>query len=96
MTRIRIVGGKIIETTGGDYNIYTKENIVYSAATTITETGVEKGVSYGNPEKAPIFNTNIDFDINFQLDKSSKEVVPLGLPILKMRLKILFLNLIIN
>lgn len=53
MTRIRIVGGQLIETTGGDYNIYTKENIVYSAATTITETGVESGVSYGNPEKAP-------------------------------------------
>ncbi|WP_339887629.1 hypothetical protein [uncultured Flavobacterium sp.] len=50
MTRIRIVGGQLIETTGGDYNIYTKESIVYSAATTITETGVEKGVSYGNPE----------------------------------------------
>ncbi|NJM78852.1 MAG: hypothetical protein HC854_03090 [Flavobacterium sp.] len=49
MTRTRIVGGKIIETTGGDYNIYTKENIIYSAATTITETGVEKGVSYGKP-----------------------------------------------
>ncbi|MFD2907373.1 hypothetical protein ACFSX9_01355 [Flavobacterium ardleyense] len=51
MTKTRIVGGKLIETTGGDYNIYTKESIVYSAATTITETGVEAGVSYGNPEK---------------------------------------------
>lgn len=50
MTRTRIVGGKITETTGGDYNIYTKENIVYSAATTITETGVENGVRYGSPE----------------------------------------------
>lgn len=30
MTRRRIVGGKIIETTGGDYNIYTKENIIYN------------------------------------------------------------------
>ncbi|CAM3794267.1 hypothetical protein FLGE108171_15230 [Flavobacterium gelidilacus] len=50
MTKTRIVGGKITETTGGDYNIYTKESIVYSAATTITETGVEKGVSYGDPE----------------------------------------------
>ncbi|NHN25206.1 hypothetical protein FIA58_005890 [Flavobacterium jejuense] len=44
MTRIRTVGGKMIETTGGDYNIYTKESIVYSATTTIAETGVEKGV----------------------------------------------------
>lgn len=53
MTRTRIVGGKIIETTGGNYNIYTKESIVYSAATTITETGVEKGVSYGSPQAPP-------------------------------------------
>lgn len=53
MTRIRIVGGQLIETTGGDYNIYTKESIVYSAATTITETGVDKGVSYGSPENPP-------------------------------------------
>ena len=53
MTRTRIVGGKITETTGGNYNIYTKESIVYSAASIITETGVESGVSYGSPEKAP-------------------------------------------
>ncbi|WP_445711449.1 hypothetical protein [Flavobacterium sp.] len=79
MTRTRIVGGKIIETTGGDYNIYTKENIVYSAGTTITETGVEKGVSYGEPDAAPIVNTNIDFDITFELDNSSKEIVPFGI-----------------
>ncbi|NHN28153.1 DUF3289 family protein [Flavobacterium jejuense] len=56
MTRTRIVGGKLIETTGGDYNIYTKENIVYSAATTITETGVETGVSYGDPQSPPARN----------------------------------------
>ena len=50
MTKTRIVAGKITETTGEDYNIYTKGSIVYSAATTITETGVDKGVSFGDPE----------------------------------------------
>ena len=59
MTRTRIVGGKITETTGGNYNIYTKESIVYSAASTISETGVESGVSYGSPEKAPPLKKNI-------------------------------------
>jgi len=53
MSRTTIVGGRILETTGGDFNIYAKENIVYSSATTITETGVEKGVNYGNPENPP-------------------------------------------
>jgi len=50
MSKTTIVGGKIIETTGGDFNIYAKENIVYFAATTITETGVEKGVNFGEPQ----------------------------------------------
>lgn len=77
MTKTRIIGGQLIETTGGDYNIYTKENIVYSAATTITETGVEKGVSYGDPEKAPLINC--DFDLQFKVDKSDSRVVPLGI-----------------
>jgi len=51
MSKTTIVGGKILESTGGDFNIYAKENIVYSSATTITETGVEKGVNFGDPIK---------------------------------------------
>ena len=75
MTKTRIVGGKLIETTGGDYNIYTKESIVYSAATTITETGVEAGVSYGNPEKyAP---ANIESEIVVKILKDT--FLPLGI-----------------
>ncbi|MDN3674485.1 hypothetical protein QWY99_15700 [Flavobacterium branchiarum] len=54
MSKITIVGGKIIETTGGDYNIYAKENIVFTSAKTITETS-EVGIIYGDyvapPEK---------------------------------------------
>lgn len=53
MSKTTIVGGRIIESTGGDFNIYAKENIVYRSATTITETGVERGVNYGNPQNPP-------------------------------------------
>jgi hypothetical protein len=52
MSRIRIVGGKITEIVGGNYTIYAKENIVYNAATTITETA-EGGISFGDPKDPP-------------------------------------------
>jgi ABC-type taurine transport system ATPase subunit len=53
MTRIRNVGGMIIKTTGGDYNMYSEGNIVQNAAGKITETGEEKGVSFGKPKNPP-------------------------------------------
>lgn len=74
MTKTRIVGGKLIETTGGDYNIYTKESIVYSAATTITETGVESGVSFGNPEKAPLIEIRKYFVKGWWTDSKDKPI----------------------
>lgn len=74
MTRTRIVRGKIIETTGGDYNIYTKENIVYSAGTTITETGVEKGVSYGEPE---IYTNEVASEVTIKILNNT--FLPLGI-----------------
>ncbi|ELY2018303.1 hypothetical protein SL053_002223 [Flavobacterium psychrophilum] len=52
MSRIRIVGGKIIKTTGGDYNMYSKGNIVFNAAGAITETS-DVGITYGEPKEAP-------------------------------------------
>lgn len=48
MTYISIVKGKIIETTGGNYNTYAEEDIITSSAKSITEVGVEKGVLYAN------------------------------------------------
>lgn len=45
------VGGKITKTTGGNYNIWG-ERITYNAGGTITMTGEEKGVSFG--EYVPI------------------------------------------
>ena len=52
MSRIRIVGGTITKTTGGDHNIYSDENIVYNAGKTITETS-DKGIVYGEPKDPP-------------------------------------------
>lgn len=76
MTRTRIVGGRIIETTGGNYNIYTKESIIYSAATTITETGVENGVSYGIPEGYTFDPAPSEVSIKILND----DFLPLGIP----------------
>lgn len=52
MSRIRIVGGKLTKTTGGDHNMYSEENIVFNAAGAITETS-DGGISFGEPKKAP-------------------------------------------
>ena len=52
MSYISIVRGKIIETTGGSDTIYA-DNIIYEAKGTISQTGVEEGVSY---EKDPEFH----------------------------------------
>jgi hypothetical protein len=49
MSRIRIVKGKIIEITHGEYNIYSASDITYSARQ-IIQTGKEGGVVYGKPE----------------------------------------------
>lgn len=76
MTKTRIVGGKIIETTGGNYNIYTKESIIYSAASTITETGVENGVSYGNPESYTYDPVPSEIAVKILND----HFLPLGIP----------------
>ncbi|KAF2509961.1 hypothetical protein EYY60_10590 [Flavobacterium zhairuonense] len=49
MTRIRNVGGKIIETTGGKEIYYAKESIVYNAKRKISFTAKE-GTFFGEPE----------------------------------------------
>ena len=53
MSRTRIIGGKLTEIVGGDHNIYSASSIVTNSAKTITETGVEKGVTYGEPKDLP-------------------------------------------
>lgn len=51
MSRTRIVKGKITEIIGKDYNIYSERSIIDNAAGVITDKGVAKGDSYGNPSK---------------------------------------------
>ncbi len=82
MAYISIIGGKISETTGGDYNIYAKENIVTTSAKTITEVGVEKGISYGEPKSLPkqeIIESTYKFESTYVHDhllKVAKEMMP--------------------
>ena len=78
MSRIRIVQGTITKTTGGDYNIYSDGNIVYSSGKVITETS-DVGITYGEPKDAPKITEGKDFDITFELDKNEKSVVPFGI-----------------
>jgi hypothetical protein len=50
--RRTIVGGRIQEYTGEDYVMHANEGISYSG-TTISETGVDNGVSNNKPDEAP-------------------------------------------
>lgn len=52
MSRIRVVGGTLTKTTGGNHNIFSDENIVYNAGTKITETS-DKGISANDPKDTP-------------------------------------------
>ena len=52
MSKTTIIGGKKYEFIGGNKIIYAEESIKTSGKT-ITETGVENGVSYGEPDKPP-------------------------------------------
>ncbi|ENA1795670.1 hypothetical protein ABF176_002517 [Flavobacterium psychrophilum] len=80
MSRTRIVGGKIIKTTGGNHSMYSKGNIVFTAGGTITETGVENGIVFGTPQKPPKIKitdlkvTKVEgpFDENMKLVKDVK------------------------
>lgn len=53
MSHIRIIKGKLTEIVRGEYNMYAKENITFNSKKLVTETGVEKGVSYGKPKAPP-------------------------------------------
>jgi hypothetical protein len=48
-----MVGGKIIETTGGEYNIFAEEDIITRSAKSVSETGEENGVEYSNNPASP-------------------------------------------
>lgn len=56
MSRTRIVKGNITKIIGGNYKIYSKDNIENNASKVI-QVGKESGVTYGEPTKPP----NIEF-----------------------------------
>lgn len=91
MTRIRNVSGKIIKTTKGNHNIFSEGSIVHNAGGTISETGIEKGISFGEPESAPKpekiakcvveFRPKSDWKGEFGFDWSRKGDSKLGLDV---------------
>jgi hypothetical protein len=52
MSRVRIVGGTITKTTGGDHNIYSDGNIVYNSGTSVSLTS-DAGITHGEPKDLP-------------------------------------------
>lgn len=55
MTRIRNVGGKILETTNGKDISFSQENIEFNSLKKISFKGEEKGTTFNKPEKPPQF-----------------------------------------
>ncbi|GAA6765662.1 hypothetical protein AAFH68_15980 [Flavobacterium sp. CGRL1] len=82
MSRTRIVGGKIIKTSGGDYNMYAKDSIITTSAQSIREVGVENGVIYGEPEspkKQKVIESSFKFESSYIYDHlldAAQEMIP--------------------
>ena len=74
------IGGKLVETTGGNDHTYAEEDIVFNCSKQIQVKGDEKGVSFGKPQHAPplklengvdtfvIFEPTTAFDGEFGFD----------------------------
>ncbi len=57
MSRTRIVKGNITKITGGNYKVYSKDEIE-NIGSKVIQVGREEGVSYGSPEKRPVIEGN--------------------------------------
>ncbi len=91
MSRIRIVGGTITKTTGGDYNIYSDGNIVYNSGTAVAETS-DTSIVYGEPKDTPEkkivskikveFRPNIGWEGEFGFDwaRTGDSQMPVDVP----------------
>ncbi|WP_309608758.1 hypothetical protein [Flavobacterium sp.] len=53
MSRVRYVKGNVVEITGGNYKVYSNDNIEIHSGDKIIQTGEEKGVSFGKPKSPP-------------------------------------------
>ncbi|ANO48718.1 hypothetical protein Pf1_00470 [Flavobacterium columnare] len=56
MSRTRIVGGKITEIVGGEYNIYSKGPIILTSLEGSVNITARQGITHGNPGTAPTVN----------------------------------------
>lgn len=72
MSRTRIVKGKITEIIAKDYNIYSDSSIIDNAAGIISDKGVAKGESYGNPLRAPLAPQPIQLIVEFRPNRNWK------------------------
>ena len=79
MSRIRIVGGTITKTTGGDYNIYSDGNIVYNSAKVVTETS-DAGIVYGEPKSSPPVSKLHFVDGWWALDRQGEKKINRAIP----------------
>ncbi|MCD9856794.1 hypothetical protein LUD75_18870 [Epilithonimonas sp. JDS] len=55
MSRTRIVKGIYTKISAKGHSMYSNESIITTAGKQITETGIKKGVTYGNPRMIPIY-----------------------------------------
>ncbi|MGE8552782.1 MAG: hypothetical protein ACN6OB_02455 [Chryseobacterium jejuense] len=53
MSRTRIVKGTYTKISQEGHSMYSNENIITSAGESVTETGVEQGIKYGDPDDSP-------------------------------------------
>lgn len=68
MSRTRIVKGIYTKISQEGHSMYSNANIITNAGAAITETGVENGVSYGDPKSPPFieFETGVELYIEFE------------------------------
>jgi hypothetical protein len=76
MSRTRIIGGKLTEIIGGDYNIYSEGDIVYNSGKTITFTGEENGVTFGEPERPKLKEKVISIESELFMHNNQELKIP--------------------
>jgi len=79
MSRVRLVGGTITKTTGGDHNIYSDGNIVYNSGKVVTETS-DAGITYGEPKSSPPVSKLHFVDGWWALDREGQKKIKRAVP----------------
>lgn len=51
MSRVRYVKGNVVEITGGNYKVYSEDNIEIHSGDKIIQSGEENGISFGKPDQ---------------------------------------------